>query len=54
MIKAFRLVCRVGHIRFGNREPVSFGDIFEVPEEEARGLVNLGYAEILSERSEKE
>ena len=45
MTKTIRLVCRVHSIRFSDRATVSLGDIFEVPEEEARGLVNLGYAE---------
>ena len=49
----FRLVCRMHSIRFANRAMVKLGDIFEVPEGEARELVNHGYVEVLSERSEK-
>jgi len=42
--KTMRLVCQVYCIRFADRT-VSLGDIFEVPEGEGRGLINLGYAE---------
>lgn len=54
MTNVIRLVCRVGSIRFTNRATVSLGDIFDAQtEDEARELVNKGYAEILSVREER-
>ena len=54
MRKTFRLVCRVGNIRFADRATVSLGDIFDArTEDEAIELVNKGYAEFLSVREVK-